>query len=231
MLDVEKVREFYFNPPPDGESRFPSAEECYARYERSRVENCLYLGRDPELEGLGEHGSLIGGEGKPPTVLYDDPLRVVALPLPPLAWLDYAAAREPWPPDGGVTGARGFLGFLSAKHLAGLRERPGGAETEWLFRSRSLTWRESHWLRHIFLCLHADSFRRLVLGAGLSVYEVARAAHNSGVERGELAFWFDPYAIRPEDLPKVPEEEWRKLRRAKEEAWVQSGARPPFRSG
>ena len=118
-----------------------------------------------------------------------------------------------------MTGAREFLGFLSAKHLAGLRERPSGAETERLFRARSLTWRESSWLRHIFLCLHAGSFRKLVLGAGLSVYEVARAAHNSGIERGELAFWFDPYAIRPEDLPRVPEEEWRKLRRAKEEAW------------
>lgn len=31
MLDVETVREFYFNPPPDDELRFPTVEECYAR--------------------------------------------------------------------------------------------------------------------------------------------------------------------------------------------------------
>lgn len=228
MVDVEKVREFYFHPPAADEPRFPTVEECYARYERDRVENCLYRGGDPEKEGLGEYGSLIGGERKPATVFSENPLRIIALPLPPLAWLDYPAAREPWPPDGGVAGARGFLGFLSAKHLAGLRERPNGVETERLFRARTLTRRERHWIQHIFLCLRASDFNTLVLNAGLSVYQVGRAARNSGIRRGGLAFWFAPYAIRPEDLPNVPEGEWRKLRRAKEEAWAQAGVRPPF---
>ena len=231
MIDVEKVREFYFHPPPDDEPRFPTVEECYARYEWSRVENCLYRGGDPEREGLGEHGFLIGGAGKPATVFSQHPLRIVALPIPPLAWLAYPAAREPWPPEGGKAGARGFLGFLSAKHLAGIRDRPSGVEAERLFRAETLTWLESSHLHHIFLCLRASSFHKLVLGAGLSVYEVARAAHNSGIRRGGLAFWFAPYAIRPEDLPKVPEGEWRKLRRAKEEAWAQAGMRPPFGRG
>ena len=61
MVDIERVREFCFNPPPDDEPRFSTAEECYARNERSRVENCLDHDRDPKGEGLGEHGSLIGG--------------------------------------------------------------------------------------------------------------------------------------------------------------------------
>ena len=159
------------------------------------------------------------------------PLRIVALPFTPLAWLDYPTAREPWPPERGGAGARGFVGLLSAKHFAGIPDRPSGVEMERLFRAETLTWVESSNLHHIFLCLRASSFHKLVLDGALSVYEVARTAHNSVTRRGGLAFWFAPYAIGPEDLTKVPEEEWKTLRRAKAEAWTQEGLRPPWPGG
>ena len=69
---------------------------------------------------------------------------------------------------------------------------------------RSLKSRESPWLRHIFLRLHADSFRKLVLGTGHPVCGVATAAHNSGIERPELAFWLDPNRTARSTSPKYP---------------------------
>ena len=44
MVDVERVSEFYFNRPP-AEPRFLAVEECDARDERDRVENCLGIRR------------------------------------------------------------------------------------------------------------------------------------------------------------------------------------------
>lgn len=67
MLDFAKVRAFYFDPPADDPARIPSREELYARFERERFEHCLVRGGDPEAEGLGPHGSLIGGANKPLT--------------------------------------------------------------------------------------------------------------------------------------------------------------------
>ena len=102
-FDFGKVREFYFNPPTDDNPpRIPTDEEFCARYERRRIENCLRRGGDPEAEGLGEHGSMIGGPGKPVTVFHVDPARVLGGAPLPLAWYAYPAAREPWPPRGGV---------------------------------------------------------------------------------------------------------------------------------
>ena len=231
-FDFGKVREFYFNPPADDDPpRIPTEEEFCARYERRRVANCLRRGGDPEAEGLGEHGSMIGGPGKPVTVFHADPARVLGCAPLPLSWYAYPAAREPWPPRGGVEEARGFLGWLSAKHLAGLRNRPGGSEMERRFRAKTLTRLESHHLRQIFLCLRAPDFSRLLAASGLSVHEVARTVHNSGTHRAAIAIWLEAYAIRPEDLGKVPGERWRKLRRAKDEAWARAGLRPPWRRG
>ena len=55
------------------------------------------------------------------------------------------------------------------------------------FRADTLTRLESHHLRHIFLCLRAPDFSRLLVAAGLSVYEVARTVHNSGTHRAAIA--------------------------------------------
>ena len=41
---------------------------------------------------------------------------------------------------------------------------PPAVELEWLFRARTLTWLQSYHLRHIFLCIRADEFSRLLVG-------------------------------------------------------------------
>lgn len=38
MLDIVKIRRFYFHPPSDDPERLPSREELYAREERRAVE-------------------------------------------------------------------------------------------------------------------------------------------------------------------------------------------------
>ena len=73
MLDIAKIRHFYFHPPPDDPERLPSREELYAREERRAVELCLQCGDDPREDSLGEHGALIGGAGKPPRDLDQKP--------------------------------------------------------------------------------------------------------------------------------------------------------------
>lgn len=41
MLDLDKIRHYYFNPPPDDPERVPTREELYASEERRAVERCL----------------------------------------------------------------------------------------------------------------------------------------------------------------------------------------------
>ena len=65
MLDVAKIRHFYFHPPPDDPEHESTPEELWAAAERQAVEECLRRAGDPRAEGLGEHGSLIGGPEKP----------------------------------------------------------------------------------------------------------------------------------------------------------------------
>ena len=100
MLDLKKVRDFYFNPPKNPEKYFPSREEVYALAERRAVEACILTGGDPEKEGLGEHGALIGGPGKPPRHFTVDPEWQAPARIPlPLAWFDHPQARTgPSPP-------------------------------------------------------------------------------------------------------------------------------------
>ncbi len=93
MLDLAKVRRLYFNPPPDDPEREPTREELWARAESRAVEACLRWGGDPKAEGLGEHGALIGGRGKPLRRLTSNPERSLRRRPLPLAWFDTPRAR------------------------------------------------------------------------------------------------------------------------------------------
>ncbi len=229
-FDVAKVREWYFNPRPlDDPPRIPSREEFAARYERWRVEDCLLRGGDPKAEGLGEHGSLIGGLGKPVTLFRVRPSDFLGCHPLPLAWYDYPSARLPWPPRAGREATRARFRWFSAKHLADIENRPSGTETERRFRAETLTRGEAADLARIFLCLRPRDLSWLVGGSGLSVHELARAAHNSGTRRTWVALFLSSYAIPPENLGRVPAEHWRKVCEAKEEAWAEVGLRPPWR--
>ena len=91
-VDVEAVRFAYRNPRPDSGFRgVPTREEQLAEAERELTRLCLANGGDPVAEGLGEHGSLIGGRNKPLRLLIGNarPLEEYARPvLAPPGWFD-----------------------------------------------------------------------------------------------------------------------------------------------
>ena len=197
MLDLEKVRAAYFNPPPDDPEKVPTREELYARYERRRVEACLETGGDPRERGLGQHGSLIGGEGKPLSMSSVRPERSVHLRPLPLAWFDNLRARSAVPPPGGNAAAHAFFDALAADHLAGMPERPTGDRLARIFRARRLEGREWSQLWHVFACIRIPDLKRLLSRGGLSVYEVARAIHLSKTHRADVVSWINQFAVQP----------------------------------
>ena len=199
MLDLAKVRHAYFHPAPDEPERALTREELYARYERRRVEGCLRRGGDPCHERLGEHGSLIGGPGKPLTVFGVRPERAGRLQPLPLAWFDYPRARSASQPPGGTEEAHSFFAALAADHLAGMPERPDGPRLERTFRSSELKGREWSQLWHVFACIRIWDLKRLLSRGGLSIYEVARAIHLSDACRAEVVRWINQFAVLPEE--------------------------------
>lgn len=198
MLDIPKVRRLYFNPPRDDPERVPSREELYAREERRQVENCVLSGGDPRKEGLGEHGSLIGGPGKPIRHFTWDPEFAPRSHTPlPLAWFDYPRAHSrPSPPPDDVSA---FFAHLSGGHLAGYPNRPWGFELARIFRASHMTAVERDQVRHVFACIQLWDLPGLLWSGGMSVYEVARAIHISLTFRPHVLAWINLFGVPPEN--------------------------------
>lgn len=198
MLDLGLVRAFYHEPPPHDPERIPSREELYARYERDRFECCLLRGGDPEAEGLGPHGSLIGGRSKPLTLFHGFPeLRARIHPLP-LAWFDHPRAHAPIIPAGGVRDANRFFHALSCAYLAGMPDRPSGPLLRRHFQSADLSRLPRSHVWHVLVCIQSFDLHRLIPRGGVSLYEVARAIHITGIRRGTVVSWINQFAVRPE---------------------------------
>ena len=198
MLDLDRVRAAYFNPPPEDPEYQPSREERFAEYERRAVKWCLERGGDPRAEGLGEHGALIGGPGKPP--------RVIGRPVPleyavdwrplPLSWFGHRRARTPL-----AGGNDDVLTILVAGYLAGTPNRPDGRGLARIFRSEDPTPRERAHLYEIFACMEPWYLAPLLSRSGLSLYEIARAIHVSDTRRGQVVAWLNQFGVRPEAGP------------------------------
>ena len=205
MLDLEKVRQAYYHPPPDDPERMPTREEIHAARERLRVETSLDLGLDPKEQRLGEYGSLIGGPTKPMSSGGFTPERIARLRPLPLAWFDYPLARRTDPPPGGEAKAYLFLYALSAGHLAGVPERPDGRQLMQIFRSDSYSPLECMQIWHIFACIRMVCLVGLLSRAGLSLFEIARAIHLSETTRASVCTWINYFAVHPDehDLPDV----------------------------
>lgn len=61
-LDCEVGRKaFHGLPWSTSPDHLPTQEELLAEYERTRLQFVTEMGLDPAIEGVGEHGSLIGG--------------------------------------------------------------------------------------------------------------------------------------------------------------------------
>ncbi len=198
MLDLAEVRRLYFNPPPDDPDRVPSREELYAQAERRQFDDCLLSGDDPREEGVGEHGSLIGGPGKPSRHFTWDPEFAPRSRIPlPLAWFDHPQAHSrPSTPTDEVSV---FFAHLSGAHLAGYPNRPTGNELARIFRAIQMTDVERDQVWHVFACIHLWDLPGLLSAGGMSVYEVARAIRLSLTLRPHVVAWINLFGVPPEE--------------------------------
>ena len=198
MIDYDLVRVYYFDPPPRDPERVPRDEELVARYELRRYKDCILRHGDPVAEGLGPHGSMIGGPGKPTTIHYTDPVHSTLLDPLPLSWWAYPRAQLRILPPGGLSAAHAYLADLAGAHLAGVRHRPAGPRLARFFRSTVLSDAERAILRHLFGAITAARFYRLRTDGGVSLYEMARALHATRTRRADLVRWINRFAVRPE---------------------------------
>ena len=197
MIDFDLVREYYHNPPLRDPLSIPSDEELIARYERWRYESCILRSGDPVAEGLGPHGSMIGGPGKPTTVHHERVERTMPLRPLPLDWWDYPQARRRILPLGGRDEALAFLGDLLGLHMAGVPGRPSASGLEAMFRTAHPSASDRSILRQLFGALPSAHFKSLRTRGGISLYEMARAIHVTGNRRNAFVRWLHRFAVRP----------------------------------
>lgn len=173
----------------------PSVEERIAAFERRRVERARERGIDPRTRALGEHGSLIGGPGKPPTTFVGGRRPEDAVPMPPmpLAWFDHDNARyrtpcaDPWR----------YLDALAADHLAGCDPRTDGRRLRRLLCGGNLAPVESRVVEQFLARLRMVELGSLLSRGGLTVYEIARAMHLSGCTTPAKTHWINQFAAPP----------------------------------
>lgn len=199
MLELARVRAFYFDPPAPDRSRIPTREELYARHERERFEKCLLRGGDPEAEGLGVYGSLIGGPGKPLTVFHGFPEDRTKLDPLPLAWFDHSRGHTRLVPPGGIPEAHTFFASLAGAYLAGMPDRPSGPQLRSHFRSPELAGQPWSRVWHVFACIHPFDLRRILPRGAVSLYEAVRALHLTRTRRAPVVAWFNQFGLRPRD--------------------------------
>ncbi len=199
MIDFKAVRRAYHSPPPPND-HVPTIEERVAAFERQRVQQARERGIDPRAEGMGEHGSLIGGPGKRPT-RFEGGRRaedMVRMPPMPLAWFSHPNANR----RNACRNPHQYLDTLSADHLAGHHPRPDGRTLHRLLRAEHLTDPEAHLVEQFLARLRMIETAGLLSRAGLTVYEIARAMHLSGSRTPAKTHWVNQFAARPAVSPR-----------------------------
>lgn len=118
-----------------------------------------------------------------------------ALGLPPLSRFDHPKAHErpTHRPDETHSG----LDLMPARHMAGVRDRPSAEETSAILRKPDLDSTEQTMTYNLFACITPDDLFRLLLGEGLTLFEIVRALHNSGVKKYSLRRRLEQFAVRP----------------------------------
>ena len=201
-INVEAVRAAYRAPREDDEFRgVPTREERLAEAEHELVRLCRASGGDPVAEGLGEHGSLIGGPTKPLRLLVGNarPLEEYARPrLAPPAWFDNAAGNS----NSGLRDPEHRrLRMAIASYMAGtpVESRPTAAQLFESFTATAPDEMQRFWLHSVIACASVRELRDIMFHEGLSRHDLARAIHAVGAVRHDLANWLNQFSVRPED--------------------------------
>ena len=198
-VDLAAVRGAYRQgPPPPGFHGIPTREQRIAESERVLVRYCVEAGRNPEEEGLGIHGRLIGGPGKPARVHFGSrPFENYCRPvLAPVSWFLHPGGRR--------TSGRSDPGHLRLRHaiasyMAGTPQvsRPAGAQLHAVFLKECPEGLERFWLHSVLSGASIRELRNILYFEGLPLYAMVRAAHLSGSLTHRLCNWLNQFAERP----------------------------------
>ena len=201
-IDYTAVRKaFYGAPlasPPD---HLPTPEEVLAEHQRICVQCTIDLGIDPSTRAIGEHGSLIGGHGKPLTLIARPVERLLRLEPMPLEWFDYPQARRAW--RGTVdesTAYRECIEFLEEVihcHLAGYPSPPTASELRSWICSPACSSPRKAALYNIFENISSGQCARMLSRGHFSVYEVARIIILSEARAPDMIGWLHQFAVDP----------------------------------
>ena len=170
-IDIDSVRRAYYTHREDDHpDHVPTREELIARYERRAFALCLSAGRDPAVEHLGEHGSLVGGSGNPLRIFARIPEDAVPLEPMPLDWFSYPEATTPVETPSRPRREDRFIpAMLSAAYLAGIPDRPSGEEVARMLRDPQLTDAERFFLNQIFSAIYPAELMFLISRERLSI--------------------------------------------------------------
>ena len=201
-IDYNAVRKAFYGPrlasPSD---HLPTPEEVLAEHQRICVQCTIDLGLDPGARAIGEHGSLIGGPGKPLTLIARPVERLLRLKPMPLEWFDYPQARRAWlgaADEGTVRRERNqYLEEVILSNLAGFPNRPTASELSSWIRSPGCSSPRWGALYNIFENISSGQCARMLSRGHFSVYEVARIIILSEARAPDVIGWLHQFAVDP----------------------------------
>ena len=160
---------------------------------------CLERGGDPKAEGLGEHGALIGGPGKPVRLHMGSSRRFhhYARPrLAPLNWFSRPAVRAG---NGRQDSEHVWMHGVVMSYMAGVpkKSRPSAQQIYDTFHKEQPDELERFWLYSVLSCVTLLELRRMMYAEGLSIRTVVGALHASGVLRHDQCRWANQFAEKP----------------------------------
>lgn len=205
-IDYTAVRKAFYGPPlaspPD---RLPTREEVLAEHQRICLQVSTDLGVDPTTRAIGEHGSLIGGPGKPLTVIGRPVERLLRLEPVPLEWFDYPQARRAWHGcDDAKATFRERVELLEEVihcHLAGFPNPPTATELAAWIECPAPVPPGTGALYNIFENIPPGQCAQLLSRGHFSVYEVARIIILSEARSPDLITWLHQFAVDPRQKP------------------------------
>ena len=196
-VDLQAVRRAYREgPPPAGFRGVPTREQRIAESERVLVRYCVESGRDPEREGLGPYGSLIGGPGKRLRVHRNSSRAFENYCQPVLAPVSCFLHPGGHRTSGLRDPEHLRLRQVIASYLAGTPRvsRPSGAQLHAAFLNEYPEGLECFWLRSILSSASIRELRNILYFEGLPLYAMVRAAHLSGARTHRLCDWLNQFA-------------------------------------
>ncbi len=204
-LDLEALRKAYWSGPPGPAfDRVSTREERIANGMRILIDRCRKVGIPPERYGLGEHGALIGGPGKPCTRSPDNsrPMENHCEPrLAPPEWFAHDKGGQPRHREGDER-----LSSLIASYLAGmpLESKPSSEELRGALQARHLNALEQFWLHEVLSCATIPELRFVIQAEGLPFGQFVRCLHNAGVRRHDVTDWMNQFAVKPANSQEIP---------------------------